>query len=141
MEAERSGLWWVLQCVEAPGAITQVNRLEQADIIKEAIAFVAEVPEAEIEIDLKVVLPEQVKVHLDRSKELESSSGALRREAAQEYRAAVGLLREAKVTQADVGVSLGITQQRVAQIEKENTQAQERHRGAGLRSDLGAVAS
>lgn len=50
--AERSGQWWVLQAVEAPGAISQVARLDQADQIKEAIAFVTRESEEDIEIHL-----------------------------------------------------------------------------------------
>jgi predicted RNase H-like HicB family nuclease len=36
----RPGEWWVLQAVEAPGAISQVETIAQAGEIKEAIAFV-----------------------------------------------------------------------------------------------------
>lgn len=53
--AGRSGKWWVLQAEEAPGAISQVARLDQADDIKEAIAFVTGEPEESIEIKVRVV--------------------------------------------------------------------------------------
>ena len=53
--AERSGRWWALQCVEVPGAISQVTRLDQADVIKEAIAWVADVHEDSIEINLVLI--------------------------------------------------------------------------------------
>ena len=36
--AEKSGQWWSLQCVEVPGAISQVKDLAEAHIITEAIA-------------------------------------------------------------------------------------------------------
>jgi predicted RNase H-like HicB family nuclease len=52
--AERSGQWWALQCVEVPGAVSQVRRLDQAeDMMREAIAWVAGVPEDSIEIDVE----------------------------------------------------------------------------------------
>ncbi len=54
MTAERAGEGWVLQAVEAPGAISQVARLDQADQIKEAIAFVTGEPEESVEIQLRV---------------------------------------------------------------------------------------
>lgn len=52
--AENTGDVWVLQAVEAPGAISQVDRLEDADVIKEAIAFVTGEAEGSIEIALRV---------------------------------------------------------------------------------------
>jgi predicted RNase H-like HicB family nuclease len=59
--AERAGKWWSLQCVEVPGAISQVTDLDRAaDTIREAIAFVAEVPEETIEIAVVTALPEPV---------------------------------------------------------------------------------
>lgn len=44
----------MLQAVEAPGALSEVENLEDADQIKEAIAFVTGEPESEI--DIKVVV-------------------------------------------------------------------------------------
>ena len=59
--AERGDTAWALQCVEVPGAISQVDELEDSDghghgaeVIREAIAWVADVPEDEIEISLHV---------------------------------------------------------------------------------------
>ncbi|WP_434316369.1 hypothetical protein [Leifsonia sp. P73] len=53
--AERAGDWWVLQAVEAPGAISQVASLDQADQIIEAIAFVTGEPADDIEIRVQRV--------------------------------------------------------------------------------------
>lgn len=55
--AEKTGPWWSLQCVEVPGAISQVKRLADAPIIAEAIAYVAEVSEASITLTIQPVLP------------------------------------------------------------------------------------
>lgn len=55
--AEKSGTWWSLQCVEVPGAMSQVKSLDDAHTIAEAIAFVAEVPETEINLTIQPVLP------------------------------------------------------------------------------------
>lgn len=55
--AERGSRWWVLQCLEHPGAISEVARLGQAhDAMREAIAFVAGVPEDSVDIVLDVKL-------------------------------------------------------------------------------------
>lgn len=55
--AERIDKWWSLQCVEVPGAISQVKRLADAHIITEAIAFVAEVEAADVELIIQPALP------------------------------------------------------------------------------------
>jgi len=52
--AERGTRMWVLQCVEVPGALSEVSRLDQADVIKESIAYVTGTPEAAVEYDLVV---------------------------------------------------------------------------------------
>ncbi len=49
--ATESEGWWTLQCVEVPGAISQVRELHQAEsMIREAIAIVLGRPEAAIEL-------------------------------------------------------------------------------------------
>ena len=55
--AEKSGPWWSLQCVEVPGAISQVTDLAEAHIITEVIAHVGEVKESEIVLTIQPVLP------------------------------------------------------------------------------------
>lgn len=55
--AEKLGQWWSLQCVEVPGAISQVKHLSDAGTIAEAIAYVAEVSPSEIVLTIQPVLP------------------------------------------------------------------------------------
>lgn len=53
VRAFRSEGWWVLQCVEVPGAISQVQDLDEApEAMREAIAFVAGRPESDINIQI-----------------------------------------------------------------------------------------
>jgi hypothetical protein len=54
--AHRDGQWWVVQNDQLPGAISQVDRLDQAaDAQREAIAFVAGVPAETIEVVIRTV--------------------------------------------------------------------------------------
>jgi len=54
--AKRSRDWWVLQAVDAPGAISQVEDLDGAEAIAaEAISFVTEKPADEIQVAIVVV--------------------------------------------------------------------------------------
>lgn len=55
--AEKAGPWWSLQCVEVPGAISQVKHLADAHIITEAIAYVADVNPASVTLTIQPVLP------------------------------------------------------------------------------------
>lgn len=119
--AERSGQWWSLQCVEVPGAISQVARLGQADQIREAIAFVAGVDEDDVEIDLIVNLPEQAQRHLAASRELRDQASVAAVGAASEARAAAHELRAAGLTTRDIGVVMGVSFQRVHQLLTEQT--------------------
>ncbi|SEF12684.1 hypothetical protein SAMN04489740_4274 [Arthrobacter alpinus] len=55
--AERIDTWWSLQCVEVPGAISQVKNLADSAIISEAIAYVADVNESNATLTVQPVLP------------------------------------------------------------------------------------
>jgi hypothetical protein len=115
--AERSGRWWALQCVEVPGALSQVARLDQADQIRESIAFVAGVPENDVEIDLKVSVPAAAQSHIDAAEHLRrDAQHANARAAAESRAAALTLHRDAGLTLRDVGHILGVSYQRAHQL-------------------------
>jgi hypothetical protein len=114
--AKRSGAGGALQCVEVPGAISQVRRLSQADDIKEAIAFVAQVPESDIQLALVPELPEGVQLHLDRARVLRDQAASARREAATESRLAAHQLADAGMTMREIGTLLGVSHQRAGQL-------------------------
>jgi hypothetical protein len=52
--AERDGNWWSLQAKELPGAISQVREIEDASVIKEALAFLSGEPEDKITISIDI---------------------------------------------------------------------------------------
>jgi len=115
--AERGRRWWVLQCVEHPGAISEVARLDQApDAMREAIAFVAQVDPAEVEIDLRPTVPDEVDAHVRTAARLRAEAHRANREAAAESRAAAHALRDAGLTVRDVGTVLGVSHQRAHQL-------------------------
>jgi hypothetical protein len=54
--AHKEGRWWIVQSDQAPGAISQVTRLDHAaEAQREAISFVEGVPPESIEIDVRVI--------------------------------------------------------------------------------------
>ena len=114
--AERSGRWWALQCTEVPGALSQVARLDQADQIKEAIAFIAGVPEDSVDIDLVVKLPDAARQHLDQARALREQAQAANTRSAEEARAAAKALHSAGFTTRDIGSVMGVSFQRAHQL-------------------------
>jgi hypothetical protein len=116
--AERSGRWWSLQCVEVPGALSQVARLDQVDQIREAIAFVAGVPTESVEIQLRVDLPESVRAHLEAAARLRDQADAARSESAAEVRRAARELASRGISLRDIGTMLDVSHQRAHQLVK-----------------------
>ncbi len=117
--AQRSGRWWSLQCVEVPGALSQVARLDQADQIREAIAFVAGVAEESVQIRLVPMLPESVDAHLQAAERLRHDADQARAAAAGEVRRAAGELAQAGLTVRDIGTVLDVSYQRAHQLVSE----------------------
>lgn len=117
VEATRSGTWWSLQCREVPGALSQSKSLAEAKrIMPEAIAFVADVPEAEVEVDVVPVVPEVVQEHLHEAARLRKVVATANSQAAAESRRAAHELRKTGMTVRDIGEMLGISYQRASQL-------------------------
>lgn len=117
VEATRSGTWWSLQCKEVPGALSQSKTLAEAKrIMPEAIAFVAGVPDAEVEVVVTPVIPDAVHEHLDAATRLREEAARANSESAVESRLAAQLLRETGMTVRDIGETLGISYQRAGQL-------------------------
>lgn len=121
--AERSlnGRWWVLQAVEAPGAISQVARLDQADEIREAIAFVTGEPEESIEITVQPTLPGEVASRLEALRELRARASQASAQAAAESRDIARMLVSEGLTLRDVGSVLDVSYQRAHQLVSAST--------------------
>ncbi len=119
VDAERSGQWWVLQCREHPGAITQVRRLDQAHQIIEAIAFVASVPSESVSISIEPRLPDDVASLVASTRTLRSQAKELEANVSRDMRrSARGLLAHG-LSQRDAAVILGVSYQRVHQLVNE----------------------
>ena len=117
VEATRNGQWWSLQCVEVPGALSQAKSLAEAKrIMPEAIAFVAEVPESEVEVTVRPNIPESVQLHLDEAARLREEVARANHQAAVEARLAAKELRDAGLTVRDIGETLGVSHQRAGQL-------------------------
>ncbi len=115
--ATRDGRWWVVQCDQHPGALSQVTRLDQAaGHIREAIAFVAEVPEDEVEVEVRPVLDDAVARDLAEAAQLRREAAATEARASELRRAAARQLAAEGLTVRDVGAVLGVSYQRAHQL-------------------------
>lgn len=116
--AERGkGPVWVFQSQEFPGAISQARRLSDGRrLMREAIAFVAEVDEDSIEIVLVPALPEGLADEVSAAREAVQALRQQQREAAALSRRAARRLHDAGLTGADTAVVLGVSPQRVSQL-------------------------
>ena len=117
VEAERGSRRWSLQAVEAPGAISEVDRLTQAqEYMREAIAFVTGEPAETIEINLVPLLNDVTRDHLNNAQRLRDEAERANTAAATERRAAARELRGAGLSVREVGLVLGVSHQRAQQL-------------------------
>lgn len=108
---------WVLQCVEVPGAISETRRLTEApDLMREAIAFVAEVDESDVEVDISPVLPSHVTQQIGQARGAIRNLAVVQADTARQSREAVAALLAIGLTGADTAAVLGISPQRVSQL-------------------------
>lgn len=115
--AHRTGRWWVVQCDQHPGALSQVTRLDQAaEHQREAIAFVTELPEDAIEVTVRPVLQPEISETLQRAAALHQQAADVEREAAEQRRAAARKLRDEGLSLRDIAVIFGVSYQRVHQL-------------------------
>lgn len=117
--AERgAGQVWVFQCKEYPGAISESRRLSDVfRLMPEAIAYVADVDENDVEIVLVPVLPQPVADQVEHARaavetlaQHQLEAGRLSREAANR------LVHFCGLTGTDTATILGVSPQRVSQL-------------------------
>lgn len=117
--AHREGEWWIIQCDEAPGAISQVRRLnEAADAQREAIAFVLDVPAAEVDVRLVPTIEPEIDTEIAELRDLRAEAAEREARAWQLSRSLARQLKYEGYTVREVAVMLGVSRQRVDQILK-----------------------
>jgi len=108
---------WVVQNEQLPGAISQVTRLDSAELAqREAIAFVLDIPVEKVSVTIAARTTPRMDARV-------ATAIALREEArAKEAEAKIMRVRIARdlekqgYTMRDIGVILGVSHQRVHQI-------------------------
>jgi len=85
-------------------------------MIREAIAFVAGVPEDSFEIEVVPVLPDEFLREQDSMLEIRARAKLLNSLAAEHARTAARTLADAGLPMRDIGTIMGISHQRAAQL-------------------------
>ena len=115
--ATRQGRVWMLRCDELPTMFSESVRLDRAaEICREAIAFVADVPEDSFHIEVRPILPEAYDLEVARARRARELAASANAEAAEHSRAAARELAAAGLTTRDIGAVMGISHQRSAQL-------------------------
>lgn len=117
--AERTsrGVWTLVE--PTLGAVSEVRSLAHAaaDMV-EPVAYLAGLPESEVEINVVPALPVEISERLEQVESARREAEEANSRAASEYRAAVRALHDDGVTYRDIGALLGVSHQRVAQLAK-----------------------
>ena len=100
--AVRDGRLWRVQSDQFPGAISTVTNLkEAARVQREAIAWVSGAREDEVEVEVRVDLPDDLRELAESARHLVTAA-----------------LKQAGLTGADVAEVLGVSPQRVSQLSR-----------------------
>lgn len=120
--ARKDGRWWVVQCDQEPGALSQVARLDQAgDHQREAISFVTDIDESDIdksdiEVTVHAVIDNAVSQTLEQARAQRRESDELAKTASEGFRAAARELAGSGYSMRDVREILGVSFQRASQL-------------------------
>lgn len=115
--AHREGRWWIVQCDQHPGAISQVSRLDQAeDVHREAIAFVAGVSTESVTVAVRPEVDPEVSNELAEARRLRSEAAEAERRATELKTDAAKRLKRNGLTVRDIGAVLGVNYQYAAKL-------------------------
>ncbi|MCB8914131.1 MAG: hypothetical protein WAW17_30265 [Rhodococcus sp. (in: high G+C Gram-positive bacteria)] len=120
-KAVRDGGWWVVEVPEVDGAFTQARRLDQIPaMVADAVGLLEDVPAEDVEVDLDVDLGDPAVLEEARRARVQVEAAArAQEEAARVSRAAVAHLRHGvKLSVRDTAVVLGVSPQRVSQLDR-----------------------
>ncbi|WP_137725660.1 type II toxin-antitoxin system HicB family antitoxin [Prescottella subtropica] len=118
--ATRDGSWWVVEVPEVDGAFTQARRLDQISaMVADAVALLEGIPAADVDVTLDVDLGDPgVLEEARRARAQVEAAARAQEDAARASRAAVAHLRHrTKLSVRDTAVVLGVSPQRVSQLD------------------------
>jgi hypothetical protein len=109
--------WWMVQCDQHPGALSQVRRLDQAPgEHREAIAFVTGEPVEQVRVTVTPRLDAGVEDELAQVRQLADTAAQTANRAAGQRGALARRLHNDGLTVRDIGQILGVSYQRASQL-------------------------
>lgn len=115
--ARREDRWWIVQCDQHPGAISQVSRLDQAEEVhREAIAFVADVPIESVSVTVHPEVDREASEELAEALQLRTEAAEAERKATDLKISAAQRLKRRGLTVRDIGAVLGVNHQYAAKL-------------------------
>lgn len=117
--ARKDGRWWVVQCDQEPGALSQVARLDQAaELQREAISFVTDIAEEDIKVTIHPVVDDSVTAEIEHARRDRAKAEELAELSSTRFRTAARALSDNGYSLRDVGTILGVSHQRAGQLVK-----------------------
>lgn len=117
--ARKDGRWWVVQCDQVPEALSQVARLDQAaEHQREAIAFVLDLNEADVQVDVRPELDLGIVDLLHVARDHREKAEHWAQVASEEFRKVARELAGDGYSLRDIGTILGVSHQRADQLVK-----------------------
>lgn len=126
--AVRSGRWWAIEVPDLRGVHSQARRLDQVEsMAREAIALTLDAPEDSFDV---VVEPDfsslgGVRDAVETALRERERASAAQEAASTAMRHAVSEVRASGYTSRDAGMLLGVSNQRISQIEREAAERRE----------------
>jgi predicted RNase H-like HicB family nuclease len=115
--ARRCGGWWMVQCDQLPGALSQVRSLAKAaEVHREAIVFVSGQAADEIEVEVHAELPPNLAAELEAAEKLAEAARDSLDAAGRKRRDVARQLARQGVTMRDIGTLFGVSHQRAQQL-------------------------
>lgn len=117
----RHGRWWAIGVPELPGVHSQARRLDQVDAMaREAIALLLGVAEDSFDLAIHPDLASLggLQASIEAALEAREAAELAQDRASSTTRHAVGEIRRSGYTSRDAGALLGLSNQRISQIER-----------------------
>lgn len=113
---ERGGKYWLVYVPEVDRH-TQARHLGEVDLMaRDLVAIMLEIEPDSFELNVELVLPPEIRQHLDAAARLREESARANKAAAEEARAAARGLADAGLPLRDIGIALGVSRQRAHQL-------------------------
>jgi len=119
--AVRRGRWWAIEVPEIPGVFSQALRIDLIEpMAREAIALMLEVPEDSFDVAVEPDLTSlgDLKTLIEDARRQRESARIAQQQATQTLRLAVSEIRSRGYTTRDAGALLGLSVQRISQLER-----------------------